>query len=142
MDLPCQYSIILQTLQDAAGDALCERCLTAICGLLADEIQIGIATFLNDPDQFERAWGCASCHRDVASIVYRAKCSHCSQRFQRGEKAFRMGEEMFHVACLHRLIADDTIRLSRTLGRRSRRLIEQSRRRMRQGGGWPPLESP
>jgi hypothetical protein len=32
--------------------------------------------------------------------VHRAKCSHCTQRFQRGEKAFRMGEEMFHVACL------------------------------------------
>jgi len=52
-----------------------------------------------------------------------------------------MGEEIFHVTCLRRLITDDRIRLSRALGRRSRRLIEQSRRRTREDRGWPPLES-
>jgi len=130
-----------RVLVDAPGDALCDVCLAAICEAPADDIQTGTASLLAS-DEFERGWLCVSCHRHVAAILYRAKCAHCSDRLRGGDKGFRMGEEIFHVACLRRLITDDTIRLSRALGRRSRRLIEQSRRRMREGErGWPPLES-
>jgi hypothetical protein len=142
VDSPAQDSILLQTLRGVPGDALCERCLSAICVLSSDDVRIGTSTLL-ERAELERARGCASCHRDVASLIYRVKCSHCGSRFAYGDKPLRLGEELFHVSCLRRLITDDTIRLSRALGRRSRRLIEESRRRVREGReGWPPLESP
>jgi hypothetical protein len=138
--------LLRRVLIDAPGDALCDACLATICEASAEEIKTGTASLLAAAsDEFERGWLCASCHRYVAGILYRAKCAHCSRRLEGADKGFRMGEEIFHVACLRRLITDDTIRLSRALGRRSRRLIEQSRRRMREGRGegrgWPPLES-
>jgi hypothetical protein len=134
---------VRRVLIDAPGDALCDACLAAIGEASVEAIHADTASLLaGASDEFERASFCASCHRQVAAILYRAKCAHCSDRLQGGDKGFRMGEEIFHVACLRRLITDDTIRLSRALGRRSRRLIEQSRRRMREGQrGWPPLES-
>ena len=134
--------ILRRILMDAPGDAVCASCLATICELSADEIQTGMSALLMETDQFERGWVCVSCHRHVTSVFYRAKCSHCSRPLVGGDRGFRMGEELFHVACLRRLVTDDSIRLSRSLGRRSRRLIEQSRRRMRDGHGWPPLESP
>jgi hypothetical protein len=134
--------MLRRVLRDAPGQPLCDVCLSAICALSPEETRTGTAALLEDSEQFERGWVCASCHRHVTSIFYRAKCAHCSDPLQGDDKGFRMGEELFHVACLRRLITDDSIRLSRALGRRSRRLIEQSRRRMQQGHGWPPLESP
>jgi hypothetical protein len=136
-------AFVRRVLIDAPGDGLCDACLAAICGASAEDINAEMVSLLaGASDEFERGSLCASCHRHVAAILYRAKCAHCSVRLQGGDKGFRMGEEIFHVACLRRLITDDTIRLSRALGRRSRRLIEQSRRRMREGQrGWPPLES-
>jgi hypothetical protein len=131
-----------RVLVEAPGDALCDICLATVCEISPEEARSRIAALLTDTDQFERAWVCTSCHRYVTSVYYRAKCAHCSARLQGGDKGFRMGEEIFHVACLRRLVTDDRIRLSRALGRRSRRLIEQSRRRLREGNGWPPLESP
>lgn len=52
-----------------------------------------------------------------------------------------VGGELFHVHCMRRLITDDTTRLSRALSRRSRELIEQSRRRMPEGHGSSALDS-
>jgi hypothetical protein len=140
---PVDIELVRRVLVDAPGDALCAACLAALCAASAEDVQKETDSLLTDAsEEFERAWACASCHRYVTAILYRAKCAHCSGRLQGGDKGFRMGEEIFHVACLRRLITDDTIRLSRALGRRSRRLIEQSRRRMREGQrGWPPLES-
>jgi len=129
-------------LMDAPGDPLCESCLTAVCGLPSEQVRAAIASLLNDNGNFDRRWVCVSCHRSVTSIFYRAKCAHCSVALQDGDNGLRMGENMFHVACLRRLITDESIRLSQELGRRSRRLIRESRRRMRDGRGWPPLESP
>jgi predicted pyridoxine 5'-phosphate oxidase superfamily flavin-nucleotide-binding protein len=134
---------VRRVLIDAPGDALCDACLAAIGEASAEAIHTEtVALLASASDEFERASFCASCHRHVAAILYRATCAHCSRRLQGVETGFRMGEEIFHVACLRRLITDDTIGLPRALGRRSRRLIEQSRRRMREGQrGWPPLES-
>ena len=133
---------IRRVLMDAPGDALCGACLSAICGTSKDNVQTAMALLLGNNDEFQRGWSCASCRRQVAAIFYRTKCAHCSERLQPGEKGHRMGEEIFHIVCLRRLITDDSIRLSRALGQRSRRLISQSRRRMRKGDDWPPLESP
>jgi hypothetical protein len=129
-------------LEDAPGDPLCDVCLSAICGLSPEETRSAIASLLTSPEEFDRRWSCASCGRSVSAVFYRAKCAHCSGRLQDGDKGFRMGEAVFHTACLRRLITDENIRLSQALGRRSRRLIKESRRRMRDGHGWPPLESP
>ena len=134
--------LLRRVLIEAPGDPVCDTCLAAICDVSPEEVRSQTATLLTDSDEFERGWVCASCHRYITSVYYRAKCAHCSVRLQGGDKGFRMGEEIFHVACLRRLVTDDSIRLSRALGRRSRRLIEQSRRRVREGNGWPPLESP
>jgi hypothetical protein len=141
MDVPTGADVLRRVLMDAPGDPLCNSCLSAISGLSPDEIQATTASLLSG-DEFERRWSCASCRRNVTAVSYRAKCAHCSRRLQEADKGFRMGEEVFHTACLRRLITDESIRLSRELGRRSRRLIKESRRRMRDGHGWPPLESP
>ena len=133
---------IRRVLTDAPGDALCGACLSAICGVSTADVYTMMTSLLGNADEFQRGWSCASCRRQVSSIFYRAKCAHCSERLQPGEQGHRMGDEMFHIACLRRLITDDSIRLSRALGGRSRRLIAQSRRRMRKGDAWPPLESP
>ena len=134
--------VIRRILMDAPGDALCGACLSAIGGASTADVFTTMTSLLGGNDEFQRGWSCASCRRQVSAIFYRAKCAHCSERLQPGEKGHRMGEEIFHVVCLRRLITDDSIRLSQALGRRSRRLITQSRGRMRKGDDWPPLESP
>jgi len=67
------------------------------------------------------------------------KCAHCSKPLDAGDPGMLMGDELFHAHCLRRLITDGTIRLSRALSRRSRELIEQSRRRAAEGHGFPDL---
>jgi hypothetical protein len=79
-------------------------------------------------------------HRECLDQADRAKCAHCSQPLD-DDLGFLMGGDRFHVHCLRRLMTDDTIRLSQALGRRSRDLIEQSRRRIHGGHGWPPVDS-
>ena len=134
--------VLRRVLSDAPGDPLCDACLSAICGLSPEETRTAIALLLKNTEEFDRRWSCASCRRSVTAVFYRAKCAHCSGRLQDGDKGFRMGEEVFHTACLRLLVTDESIRLSQDLGRRSRRLIKESRRRMRAGHDWPPLESP
>jgi hypothetical protein len=131
-----------RVLMDTPGDPLCSGCLSTICGASGDEMSALMASLLGDVHEFARGSRCTSCLRNVTAIYYRAKCAHCSGRLADGDKGMRIGEGLFHVACLRRLITDETIHLSRALGRRSRRLIAESRRRMRTGHGWPPLESP
>jgi hypothetical protein len=134
--------IVRRILSDAAGDPLCELCVSDVANLSLNTARVVITSLLNRGDEFSRALTCAGCRRSVASIVYRAKCAHCGLSLPNGDKGFRMGEELFHRACIHKLIGDDSIPLSRALGRRARRLIEESRRRVRRGYEGPPLESP
>ena len=79
----------------------------------------------------------------VAEIMVRRLLSDAPGRaLCDGDPGVLMAGERLHTACLQQIITNDTIRLSRTLDRRSRRLIEEdSRRRMREGHGWPPLEA-
>src|SRR2546428_8526763 len=85
---------------------------------------------------FHRGASCASCRRTVPTIVFHAdaprKCSHCSRPMLDGEEEVMLEDALFHAGCLRRLITDDAIRLSQHLSRRSRELIEQSRRRTRE----------
>jgi two-component system, cell cycle response regulator DivK len=61
----------------------------------------------------------------------RSKCAHCGQPMVPGDEGVAVAGELFHVACLQRLLADDTVRSSRALTRRSRQLIARSRRHLR-----------
>jgi hypothetical protein len=133
---------VRRILMDAPGDPLCDLCLMAAAQLSLETIRAATTVLLTDPDEFKRGYNCAGCHRSVTAIFYRAKCADCGVRLHDTDKGFRMGEEIFHVVCLRRLISDDTIRLSRNLGRRCRRLIDQARRRLARGYEGPPLESP
>ena len=79
-------------------------------------------------------------HQECLDQTERAKCAHCGEILD-DDRGFLMGGDRFHVHCLRRLMTDDTIRLSRALGRRSRDLIEQSRRRIHGGHDWPPVDT-
>jgi hypothetical protein len=41
-----------------------------------------------------------------------------------------IGDDLFHAACLQRLVTDETVPISGHLSRQSRRVIEESRRRI------------
>lgn len=116
-DVAMTTDVIRRILMDAPGDPLCGACLSAICGASTENVQTATVLLLGNDDEFQRGWSCTSCRRQVSAIFYRAKCAHCSERLQPGEKGFRMGEEIFHVVCLRKLITDDSIRLSQALGR-------------------------
>ena len=85
--------------------------------------------------EFQRGPNCVSCRRTVPTTVARAKCAHCSQPLVGGDPGELMGGELLHVHCVRRLIADETIRLSRAMSRRARQAIEESRRRFRESRG-------
>jgi len=123
-----------QLLMDGPGDAFCDPCLALACGTTLTEMRSMAKTLLASSASFQQDSTCASCRRTVPAIVYQhPKCAHCSHPFDAGDPGLLMGGERFHVHCLRRLITDETIQLSQTLSRRSRELIEQSRRRSRSG---------
>lgn len=130
---------VQRLLMDAPGEALCDKCLAVACARTLTEMRHTTNVLLGQDVSFQRGSTCASCRRAGPTIVYWSKCAHCSLLLDAGDPGFLIGGELFHVACLRRLITDDTIRLSRALNRRSRELIEQSRRRIRHGS-WPDLE--
>jgi uncharacterized protein len=76
---------------------------------------------------------------DLASPDTSMKCTHCSRPVVVGETIVMFEGQQFHDSCLRRLLTDETVRLSRALSRRSRELIEQSRRRVGEGRASPPL---
>ena len=59
-----------------------------------------------------------------------AKCVHCSEAMGDHDTGLLVDGQAFHVHCLRRLITDEKVHVSRTLNRRSRDLIAQSRRRI------------
>ena len=76
---------------------------------------------------------CVSCRRATTTIVYgqRAKCVHCSREITDDALAMDVEGDVFHRSCWHLLLSDTRIRLSRSLSRRSRELIEEARKRTR-----------
>src|SRR5919201_6069719 len=110
-------------LMDAAGEPLCVPCLAGVCGTTLADMQ-AISEILLGEDTFQRGWTCASCARPRATIVYIRKCAHCSAPLDPSDRGSRIGGDLFHGACLSRLMTDHTIRLSQALSQRSRTLIE------------------
>lgn len=116
--------------------ALCDSCLAFACSTSLLELRAVSHALLREGGRYERASTCASCRRTVATILYRAasKCAHCSGPIDVAATALLIEHQPFHVPCLRRLITDETVRVSRALNRRSRDLIAQSRRRLRERG--------
>ena len=131
-----------QLLVDAPGNALCDACLALACGTTVTEMRETTKVLLAHVASFHRASTCASCRRTVPATVYQlsSKCAQCSGPFDVADPGLVMGGERLHLSCARRLVMDETIRLSRAVSRRSRELIEQSRRRIREGHAWPDLD--
>jgi hypothetical protein len=128
-------------LLDAPGDAQCDACLALACQTTLAEMRSITEQLVAQDATLQPASSCASCRRTVPTIVYRPKCPHCSRRFEAADATSLIGDELLHAHCARRLVTDQTIRLSRALSRRARDSIEESRRRIREGRGGPPLDS-
>jgi len=127
-----------QLLLDTPGDALCDPCLALVCGTTLTEMREITTGLLDRGLDFHPAAICASCRRPMVAIVYRTKCAHCSSPLAEDDPGSLVDGERLHFRCWRLLVTDDTIRLSRAMSRRSRELIEQSRRRIRSGRRpWP-----
>ena len=123
---------VRRVLIDCRDQALCDQCLAVMrAATLTETLQMTRAILAADA-AFQRGGACVRCHRTIPTITYRGKCVHCSDPFNASDLGLDVAGERFHSHCLRRIITDDTIRLSRALGRRSRLLIEQSRRRLRE----------
>jgi hypothetical protein len=136
--------IVRRRLAETSGDALCDACLAFASGTSLGEMRaLTRALAAEDPD-IRRGAVCASCGRTVASILLQPplrKCALCSHPLAEDEVGVAVETDVFHDRCLRRLVSDETVRMSRTLDERSRKLIEQSRRRMREGRAWPDIDS-
>jgi hypothetical protein len=112
---------------ESPREALCDACLAVACGAPLAEMRALTARMATEPD-IAQAARCAGCRRIVAAIAYQPKCVHCSLPV--GHHDLMLDGDAFHLHCLRRLIADETIQTARVLSERSRVLIEQSRRRL------------
>lgn len=130
--------IVQRLLADSPGEALCDACLAFACDTSLAEMRQLTQALVADESSIVLGTRCASCRRTVAAVFFAdpaSKCAHCSRPFNDGESAVLLEGDRFHDACLRRLLTDDTIRVSRRLNARSRELIEQSLRRIRDGQG-------
>ena len=133
---PPPAEIVRRLLSDSANDALCDSCLAIACRTSLDEMRDTTRALAVEDSNIQHGVTCASCRRTVACILFQtpiAKCVHCSKPLSDSDAGVLLGGDRFHDVCLRRLISDETVRVSRFLSRRSRELIEQSRRRIREG---------
>jgi hypothetical protein len=65
-------------LMDGPGDPLCDPCLALACAVSLTEMRHITRALLRHPG-FQRGTACASCQRDVPTIVYPATCESCGQ---------------------------------------------------------------
>jgi hypothetical protein len=136
--------IVRRRLADTPGDAFCDACLAFSCGMSLMEMRALTRALAAEDPNIRRGATCASCGRTVATILLEPptrKCSLCSQPLGDGEVGVATEGDLFHDLCFRRLVSDETVRLSRAVGERSRQLIEQSRRRMREGRAWPDIDA-
>ena len=122
---------VRRLLVDAAGEALCDACLAFACAVSLAEMRRATEELLTGAS-FQSRDRCVSCHRTVPALAFAAKCAHCSRAVRPGEDALEINGDMFHAACLTRLSSDEIIRVTRKLGKKSLRTIEESRRRFRE----------
>ena len=131
-------------LKQSPGDGLCAACLAFACEVSLLEMRPVVERLVGSGGSFDVDPTCASCRRTVTSAVYRprlGKCAHCSQPVATEDVSTCIDGDLFHDVCLRRLMSDETIRTSRALSRRSRELIEDSRRHVREHHGRPPLDA-
>jgi hypothetical protein len=121
---------VRRLLVDAAGESLCDACLAFACSVSLSEMR-QLTEELLTRVSFHRRDRCVSCSRTVPAIAYSAKCVHCSRAVLPGSDALDINGDLFHAACLKLLSSNESVRSSRTLSRRSQRLIEEAQRRMR-----------
>ena len=119
-------------LEQEPGTALCDACLSFACSTTLIEARQITESLVAQGPEFQRASTCASCRRTVPATFRRkpAKCVHCSEAMGDHDTGLLVDGQAFHVHCLRRLITDEKVHVSRTLNRRSRDLIAQSRRRI------------
>jgi hypothetical protein len=122
---------VRRLLVDAAGEALCDACLAFACAVSLAEMRRATEELLTGAS-FDSRDRCVSCRRTVPALAFAAKCAHCSRAVRPGEDALEINGDMFHAACLTRLSTDEIIRVSRKLGKKSLRTIEESQRRFRE----------
>jgi predicted amidophosphoribosyltransferase len=60
------------------GEPLCDACLALACAVSLTEMRLVTRNLLARPE-FRRGTACASCQRDVPTIVYPASCDSCGQ---------------------------------------------------------------
>ena len=123
-------------LMDAAGEALCDSCLAFACSVSLTEMREVSEQLLNTPS-FQRGDRCTSCRRTVPTIMYSAKCSHCSRAVVPGADALVIRGDILHATCFNLLVSDKNRRISRKLHEESRRLIEEARRVLDAGRSSP-----
>jgi hypothetical protein len=126
--------ILRRLLMESPAQAYCDICLATAGGATLTEIR-GVTRLLLTQPEVAVAAMCGHCRRTVPAIAYRPKCVRCSLPI--GRKDVLVDGDAFHVHCLRRLIADETIQTTHRLNERSRELIEASRRRIQDGHGWP-----
>jgi hypothetical protein len=137
MDTPVES--VRRLLINATSDALCDSCLAEACGLTLTMVE-PITAALRLEAAFTQGSTCSSCHRTVPTTIAAPKCAQSSLPLDAGDPGFSMDQDRLHIHCLTRLLTDEKVRLSRAVSRRARALIEQSRRRMRNGGTSPHEE--
>jgi hypothetical protein len=127
-----------------AGVALCDSCLAFACDTSLTEIRPITDTLVRETAKFHRGSSCANCQRTVETTFYESassdmseKCVQCSQPVGAGETSLMFDGQRVHDSCLWHLLTDETIRASQAMNRRSRELIETSRRRLH----YPPTYS-
>ena len=135
--------VIRRRLAETPGDALCDACLALACATSLSEMRELTRTLATEDASIERGAVCGSCGRTVACILLRPpvpKCAHCSRPLSEDEARVALEGDQLHDGCFRLLVTDETVRISRALDERSQRLIERSRRRMREGHAWPDLD--
>lgn len=122
-------------LQHEPGAALCDACLAFACDVSLSQIWLVTEGLVESSALFWRHSMCISCRRSVPSTVYGAepKCAHCSRPLIDGQVSITIEGDTLHDTCLRLLLADENIRISQALSRKSRELIQESRRLKEEG---------
>lgn len=65
------------------GEPLCDACLALACAVSLTEMRLITRNLLARPE-FRRGTACASCRRDVPTIIYPTSCGSCGQPLAAG----------------------------------------------------------
>ena len=127
MDL---HETVRELLRQARGEALCNACLAFACSTSLIAMWQVTGSLLNEAGEFVGVTGtCASCQRVTSTFAAAAppKCAHCSRQITDSAAGITVGDDEFHRSCWHLLLADERVRVSRSLSRQSRELIARAR---------------